>query len=94
MIVSMTGFGKAGTDTDRFSIEFNIKSVNNKNFDFNSKLPFELIAFEQDFYKLTKSVCLRGSIQVFCQFKRNHQHAISKLGEIQILRVMLECVKI
>ena len=78
MIVSMTGFGKAAIETDNFSIEFNIKSVNNKGFDFNSKLPFELISFEQDFYKLAKSICLRGSIQIFCQFKRNYQHSVSR----------------
>ena len=69
MITSMTGFGSIEKDNKDFSIEINIRSENNRFFDFNIKLPSSLLLLEKSIRELCKEKCNRGSIKVYLRIK-------------------------
>ena len=71
MIISMTGFGTASKTSKHLDIEFNFKSVNNRFFDLNMKIPNYLSKIENELHNITKELCVRGSIQVYCKIKFN-----------------------
>ena len=73
MIVSMTGFGTARKTSKYFDIEFNFKSVNNRFFDLNMKLPNYMSKIENELHNTIKELCIRGSIQVYCKIKFNDE---------------------
>ena len=74
MIISMTGFGISKNNNENFDIEFNFKSTNNRFFDCKIKLPSFLSLLEKELYQITKSECIRGSIQIYCNIKINHNN--------------------
>ena len=57
MITSMTGFGLAEKNNKDFSIEINIRSENNRFFDFNIKSPSSLLPLEKNIRELCKKKC-------------------------------------
>ena len=69
MITSMTGFGLIEKDNKEFSIEVNIRSENNRFFDFNIKSPSSLLPLEKNIRELCKKKCNRGSIKVYVRIK-------------------------
>jgi len=69
MITSMTGFGLAERSNKEFSVEINIRSENNRFFDFNIKLPNSLLPLEKNIHDLCKSKCNRGSIKLYFRIK-------------------------
>ena len=71
MIISMTGFGISKNNSKNFDIEFNFKSTNNRFFDCKIKLPSYLSILEKELYQITKTECVRGSIQIYCSLKMN-----------------------
>ena len=73
MIISMTGYGSSIKSIKDMDIEFNFKSVNNRFFDLNMKLPNYLLTIENELYNMTKQICVRGSIQVFSKIKLSSQ---------------------
>ena len=68
----MTGFGTSQISNKNFDIDFNIKSTNNRFFDFKIKLPQSLSFMEKDIYECVKKECVRGSIQIYCKLKINY----------------------
>jgi len=73
MIISMTGYGSSVKSIKDMDIEFNFKSVNNRFFDLNMKLPNYLFPIENVLQDITKQICVRGSIQVFSKIKLSSQ---------------------
>ena len=65
----MTGFGLIEKDNKEFSIEVNIRSENNRFFDFNIKSPNSLLPLEKNIHELCKKKCNRGSIKVYVRIK-------------------------
>ena len=70
----MTGFGISKNNNENFDIEFNFKSTNNRFFDCKIKLPNFLSLLEKELYEITKSECVRGSIQIYCNVKINQNN--------------------
>ena len=70
----MTGFGISKNNNKNFDIEFNFKSTNNRFFDCKIKLPSFLSLLEKELYQITKSECIRGSIQIYCNIKMNRNN--------------------
>ena len=70
----MTGFGISKNNNENFDIEFNFKSTNNRFFDCKIKLPSFLSFLEKELYQITKSECVRGSIQIYCNIKMNQNN--------------------
>lgn len=67
---SMTGFGRASTSDDGYSITVELKTVNNRFLDLNLRLPNELAALEPTIKKLLTDRLNRGRVDVFLQYDR------------------------
>ena len=65
MIKSMTGFGRAEAVNELRKITVEMKSVNNRYFDCNIRLPKKCSAFEADVRGILKEYVSRGKVDVF-----------------------------
>ncbi|SVD29050.1 uncharacterized protein METZ01_LOCUS381904, partial [marine metagenome] len=64
MLISMTGFGRAECQDGDYSYKAEIRSVNNRFIEINTRLPKAFLDLELPLKKLVKSHCARGSINV------------------------------
>jgi uncharacterized protein (TIGR00255 family) len=67
---SMTGFGRGTHATDHFSINVELKTVNNRFLDVNLRLPSELQGLESTIKKLIGARMARGRVEVNLQYER------------------------
>lgn len=67
-MLSMTGYGKAEYAKDGISLIVEMKAVNNRNFDFNAKMPRAFIALEDGIRKIVQKNVCRGRIDLFVNF--------------------------
>lgn len=65
---SMTGYGKAEYSENGLDLTVEIKTVNNRNFDFNAKMPRAFICLEDKIRKTVAGKINRGRIDVFLNF--------------------------
>lgn len=65
MVKSMTGFGKAIASSKNLDVSIEIKSVNSKNLDFNSKIPRTLNNHDDELIRLVKRKCIRGKVSIY-----------------------------
>lgn len=80
MVESMTGFGRAETQVAGFSVDVEMRSVNNRYCDVSVKLPNELVQHEQEFRSELQKKFERGKISVSVKME---QHA-AKDARVQI----------
>lgn len=66
---SMTGYGKAEYADGGVSLTVEIKSVNNRIFDFNAKTPRAFFAIEDRLRKTVQDYISRGRIELFINYK-------------------------
>lgn len=66
----MTGFGRATTSGDNFSISVDLKTVNNRFLDVNLRLPSELQALETTVKKIISTRLTRGRVEANLQYDR------------------------
>ena len=64
MLISMTGFGRAECQKDDYTYQAEVRSVNNRFIEINTRLPKAYLDLEQPLKKLIKSYCSRGSISL------------------------------
>jgi uncharacterized protein (TIGR00255 family) len=64
MLNSMTGFGRAECQEEDYTYQAEIRSVNNRFIEINTRLPKAYVDLEQPLKKLIKSHCSRGSISL------------------------------
>lgn len=69
----MTGFGRATTSSDNYSISVDLKTVNNRFLDVNMRLPSELQALEATIKKLISTRLARGRVEANLQYDRNDE---------------------
>jgi uncharacterized protein (TIGR00255 family) len=62
MIRSMTGFGLGSSDTGRFAVRAEVRSVNNRNLRVTLRLPERLQALEPEFEKMLRDAMSRGTV--------------------------------
>jgi uncharacterized protein (TIGR00255 family) len=76
---SMTGYGRAEYFENGLDILVEIKTVNNRNFDFNAKMPRSFIMFEDEVRKKVNSFITRGRTDLFVTFsdKRECNNSIN-----------------
>ena len=70
---SMTGYGKAEYSEGGVDLTIELKSVNNRNFDFNAKMPRAFICFEDAIRKTVAEYIKRGRIELFVNFSDNRE---------------------
>lgn len=105
MIKSMTGFSKTEGKTQKFTVVVEIKSLNGKNLDINTRLPRNLSIKEIEVRELVKGFLSRGTVVInvninyepqFQEFNLNQNAIIScynNLNEIKKQLNIRESVK-
>lgn len=64
MLISMTGFGRAECQEGDYTYQAEVRSVNNRFIEINTRLPKAYSDLEQPLKKLIKAHCSRGSISL------------------------------
>ncbi len=72
---SMTGYGRAEYAEKGINLLVEIKTVNNRNFDLNSKTPRAFIMFDDLIRKTVQSYVKRGRIDLFVTFSDKREKA-------------------
>ena len=75
MLYSMTGFGRAEFNLDDYICSLEIRSLNGKQFELNTKISPLLKLYEIDMRNKIQKLLVRGSIEVNIDLK---QHGVSK----------------
>ena len=70
MLNSMTGYGRSEKQNGIFACKAEIRSVNNRFIEVNTRLPKFLSALELPLKKLIKSKCARGSFDLFLTLEK------------------------
>lgn len=65
---SMTGYGKGEYSENGLDLTVEIKTVNNRNFDFNAKMPRAFICLEDAIRKAVAEKIRRGRVDLFLNF--------------------------
>jgi len=65
MVVSMTGFGRSRTESDRFSVTVEVKTVNHRFCEFHIRMPRQLLKTEEKIKKKLGEHIKRGRVEVF-----------------------------
>lgn len=70
MLNSMTGYGRSEKQNGQFACKAEVRSVNNRFIEVNTRLPKFLSALELPLKKLIKSKCGRGSFDLFLTLEK------------------------
>lgn len=73
---SMTGYGKAEYNNQGIMLTVEIKTVNNRNFDFNAKMPRSFISLEDSVRKIVSQYVKRGRIDLFVNFTDSREKPV------------------
>jgi uncharacterized protein (TIGR00255 family) len=82
---SMTGFGRAESSSDEFSVTVEIKSVNHRFKDLRFKIPSVLNAVEGDLRRIISDRFQRGSFDIYINFKR--AEGKTKFDELDVQKI-------
>lgn len=74
---SMTGYGRGDYCQDGITLTVELKTVNNRNFDLNCKIPRAFIALEDCIRKTVQKHVSRGRIDLFVTFADNREKSSS-----------------
>jgi len=65
MVVSMTGFGRSKTESERFGVTVEVKTVNHRFCEFHIRMPRQLLKTEEKIKKKLGEHIKRGRVEVF-----------------------------
>ncbi|MEH7075015.1 YicC/YloC family endoribonuclease [Neobacillus drentensis] len=65
MVISMTGFGRAKTESDSFSVNVEVKTVNHRFCEMNIRMPRQLLKIEDRMKKKLSQYIRRGRVEVY-----------------------------
>jgi uncharacterized protein (TIGR00255 family) len=65
MVISMTGFGRSKTDSDLFSVNVEVKTVNHRFCEFNIRMPRQLLKIEDKMKKILNQHVRRGRVEIY-----------------------------
>jgi uncharacterized protein (TIGR00255 family) len=71
MLQSMTGYGSARLDTDQYSINVEIRSLNSKGMDLTVRLPRFLSDREYDVRTMLTKALVRGKVSICIDYYKN-----------------------
>ncbi len=71
---SMTGYGRAEYSAENVNLTVEIKTVNNRNFDFNAKMPRAFISLEDGIRKCISNFVKRGRVDLFITFSDRREN--------------------
>ena len=76
---SMTGFGKAAEQNDRYQVNVEIKSVNQRFLDINLRMPKEMNSYEMAIRQIVKETLFRGRVEIYItinEFGTGNKHVL------------------
>ena len=76
-MLSMTGYGKAEYAEEGIALTVEIRTVNNRNFDFNAKTPRAFISLEDKIRKTVSQYVSRGRVDLFLNFTDSTENSAS-----------------
>lgn len=79
---SMTGYGRAEYSENGIDFIVELKSVNNRNFDFNAKMPRAFICVEDRIRKTVSEYIKRGRIELFVNFSDHRETRASVKADV------------
>ncbi|MBQ9480587.1 MAG: YicC family protein [Clostridia bacterium] len=91
---SMTGYGKAEYSKEGLDITVEIKSVNNRFLDLNSKYPRSFVGFDDAIRKAVQSKLSRGRVDLFVTFSDNRERAVDLNVDVPLARSYAEAAKL
>ncbi len=68
----MTGFGRCESQNEDYSCKTEIRSVNNRYIDINTRFPKSMMTLDSSVKKLIKSRCARGSFDLNISIEKNN----------------------
>lgn len=74
---SMTGYGKGEYAENGINLTVEIKTVNNRLFDFNAKMPRSFISLEDKIRKTVNSFIIRGRVDLFINFSDTRENSVN-----------------
>ncbi len=93
MIKSMTGFGRAEIINEKRKFVVEIKSVNHRYLDINSKMPKKLLFFESAVRNLLKEYIERGKIDLFITYEDYTDHSACLKYNAQLAQEYLKYLR-
>ncbi|MBT5470479.1 MAG: YicC family protein [Nitrospina sp.] len=75
MLISMTGFGRAECQNEDYTYQAEVRSVNNRFIEINTRLPKAYADLEQPLKKLIKSYCSRGSLSLTISIANSNENS-------------------
>ncbi|PVY37225.1 YicC/YloC family endoribonuclease [Pontibacter virosus] len=90
MLQSMTGYGSARLDTDQYSINVEIRSLNSKSMDLTVRLPRFLSEREYEIRTMLTKALVRGKVSICVDYSKNKaQKAKSNINK-ELLKAYYE----
>ncbi len=80
MLLSMTGFGSASSRKDGVSLQVEIRTVNNKFYKSNVRLPDLLQSLEAEIDAIVAKQITRGSVTVSVKFMDSPEHGVATIN--------------
>ncbi len=84
MLLSMTGFGEARLQDDRWTVNVEIRTVNNRHLKLTTKLSDAFVPLEADFERLIRESIRRGTVQFVLRADRPQRAEDFKLNIVAI----------
>ena len=84
MLLSMTGFGEARLQDDRWTVGVEIRTVNNRHLKLTAKLSDAYVALEPEFEKLVRESIRRGTVYLTLRVDRPQRAEDFKLNLVAI----------
>ena len=84
MLLSMTGFGEARLQDDRWSVGVEVRSVNNRHLKLSCKVSDPYGALEPELERLVREVVRRGTIQLSLRIDRPKRAEDYRINEVAL----------
>jgi uncharacterized protein (TIGR00255 family) len=85
VLLSMTGFGEARTQDDRWSVGVEVRTVNNRHLKLNAKISDPYGALEPDLERLVRETIRRGTVQLSIRIERPKRAEDYRLNRVAML---------
>jgi uncharacterized protein (TIGR00255 family) len=84
VLLSMTGFGEARRQDDRWAVSVEVRSVNNRHLKLNAKLGDRYSALEPDLERLIRETLRRGTVQLTLRVDRPRKTEDYRLNTVAL----------
>ena len=94
MLLSMTGFGEARIQDDRWSVEVEVRTVNNRHLKLNAKISDPYGALEPEFERLVRDKIRRGTVQLSIRVERPRRAEDYRLNRVALASYRQQLIEI